>query len=246
MFKFTVSAGQRVAFDVDRSAGGALNSYLRIFDGSGKELAANDDGGAPDEPALNNTESYLEFTFAAAGVYYAGVSGSPNANYDAVTGNGDAAAASTGAFVLRLTSRPQTAPPDGNDQISEARVDRTGTTVRDQSVDTPTDVDMYRVTARAGQRLAFNVKAQPGSSGVRLDSYLRVFNAAGEQLAANDDAAAPGEPLSTSAYLEFTFAAAGSYWVGVSGSPNRAYNATTGAGDVAGSTGGYSLRISTV
>jgi hypothetical protein len=46
--------------------------------------------------------------------------------------------------------------------------------------------------------------------------------------------------------LEFTFTTAGTYYVGVSGKANRTYNATTGAGDVSSSTGGFSITLRNV
>src|SRR5207249_11909802 len=65
----------------------------------------------------------------------------------------------------------------------------------------------------------------------------------GNQLAANDDAAAPGESFSYESYAEFTFRSAGTYFVAVSGYGNSSFNPTTGEGDTNGSTGGYSLTL---
>src|SRR5205823_5523662 len=77
-----------------------------------------------------------------------------------------------------------------------------------------------------------------------LDTYLRVFNSAGTQLAANNDGAAPGETASKFSYLSYRFATAGTYYVGVSLNPNKSYNAITGTGDVAGgTTGAYRLYL---
>jgi pimeloyl-ACP methyl ester carboxylesterase len=46
-----------------------------------------------------------------------------------------------------------------------------------------------------------------------------------------------------SAYAEATFAKADTYYVAVSGSNNKSYNPVTGSGDVAGSTGKYTLTV---
>lgn len=128
---------------------------------------------------------------------------------------------------------------DTDDQTREARAIAIGATVSD-SVGTSTDVDLYKFTAAAGQRLAFDVDRASGSS---LNSFIRVFNSAGSRITSNDNRAAPGEILGTDSYLEYTFTTAGTYYVGVSGSPNASYNANTGANDVAGSTGGYRLFL---
>src|SRR5689334_483072 len=100
LFSFTVQSDQRVAFDVDVSAGGTLNSYLRVFDATGHELIANDDGAAPNESP--SSESYAQFTFPTGGTYYVGVSGSGNAAYNAVSGGGDAngAVGASGGYTL--------------------------------------------------------------------------------------------------------------------------------------------------
>lgn len=87
MVSFDVSAGQKLAFDIDQRSGSSLDSILRLFDGSGTQLALNDDGAAPGEPS--GLESYLEHTFSSSGRYYAGVSGFNNRFYNPVTGDGD-------------------------------------------------------------------------------------------------------------------------------------------------------------
>ena len=187
MFRFTVAAGQRVGFDIDRPAGSSLDSWIRLFDAAGTQLAFNDDGAAPGEGA--STESYLEYTFASAGTYYLGVSGFRNASYNPLTGVGDAAG-STGAYTLTLNNLS-----DLNDQISEAIATAVGETIGGVISPTRTspdpeaevgDVDMFRFTVAAGQRVGFDIDRPAGSS---LDSWIRLFDAAGTQLAFNDDGA---------------------------------------------------------
>jgi uncharacterized delta-60 repeat protein len=105
LFRFTVSAGQRVGFDVDRAAGATLNTFLRIFGSSGAALQSNDNAAAPGE-AANNADSYLARTFTTAGTYYVGVSGGLNRAYSATTGGGDVNGGSTGGYKLTLTNLP--------------------------------------------------------------------------------------------------------------------------------------------
>ena len=89
MWSFTVLAGQRISFDIDRPSGSSLDSYIRLFDSSGTPLSggSNDDGAGPSEP--QSFESYLERTFTTGGTYYIGVSGHGNNNYDPVGGGSD-------------------------------------------------------------------------------------------------------------------------------------------------------------
>jgi uncharacterized delta-60 repeat protein len=239
LYAFSAAAGQRVGFDVDVPAGGAVDAYLRVFAADGTQLAANENGAAPGE-VLGQTP-YAEFTFSAPGTYYVGVSASGNRGYSAVAGTGDAAGtAAGGSFTLSLTDRTPRPPVDGDDQIGEAVATRVGATVTRKAL-TPFDVDVYKFIARAGQRVGFDTG---GASGEKPDTYLRLFTAAGVELGANDNGAAPSEAADgRSSYFEFTFSAAGTYYLGVSGAPNGAYDPLTGLRDIAGSTGRYTLRL---
>ena len=108
MYGFTVSAGERVCFDIDRPLGSLLdlNSWIRLFNSSGTALVYNSDGAAPGEPSSN--DSYLEYTFTSAGTYYLGVSGFLNGTYNPLTGTNDNAG-SRGEYTLILSHPNQ--PP---------------------------------------------------------------------------------------------------------------------------------------
>jgi hypothetical protein len=237
LYKITVAAGQKVTMDVDRTTSSSLDSYLRVFNASGSQVKSNNDANAPGETATTPKESYISYTFSTAGTYYVGVSGNANSAYSATTGSGDVSG-STGGYKLTLTASV-VAPADSDDQTTEARSLAVGSSVSD-SISTTTDVDLFKFTAKAGQKLGFDVDPASGST---LDGYLRVFNSSGSRIAGNDNRAAPGETLGKSPYHEYTFATAGTYYVGVSGAPNSSYSVTTGFGDVVGSTGGYKLFL---
>lgn len=100
------------------------------------------------------------------------------------------------------------------------------------------DVDFYRVTLAAGQRITIDVDARSLENPSRLDSYLRLFNAGGRELARNDDAFG-----SYDSYLSFTAPAAGSYFIGVSGYGNSNYWASNETRGREGSTGGYDVAF---
>ncbi|MFZ4732674.1 MAG: DVUA0089 family protein, partial [Pirellulales bacterium] len=240
IYAFIVTAGQDVMFDVDVPADGGVDAVLRLFNASGTELAANNDGPNPGEPAGNATEPYVRFSFATAGTYYIGVSGSANASYNATTGEGDADG-SMGGYRLVLTPAAMMSP-DLDDQISEAVAlgAISGATSRSGQIDIGPDVDMFAFTVTAGQTVNFDIDRPAGGT---LDSVIRLFNASGTELAANDDGPHPTEPMSVESYLQFTFATAGTYYLGISGFSNVAYDAASGEGDAPGSTGGYVLAI---
>jgi dockerin type I repeat protein/pre-peptidase len=109
-------------------------------------------------------------------------------------------------------------------------------------------VDLYRFTVTAGQVVDFDIDTPLNGPG-GLGSFLRLFNAQGQELAFNDNAAAPGESVGFDAYLRFTFAAAGTFYIGVSNANNTLYDPVTGNGDTAGgqnSTGSYRLIVQEV
>ena len=250
MVSFIVGSGQVVDFDIDTTLNGAggLGSYIRLFDGQGTQLAFNDDGVAPGESRLG-FDAYLRFTFATAGTYYLGVSNSNNFNYNAVTGDGDTAGGSNtvGSYQLIV----QALPVDTNDSISEAAqlgaISATPMTVN-ANIATDIDVNMVAFFVTAGQSVDFDVDTTLNGPG-GLGSYIRLFNAQGQQLAFNNDAAAPGEnTVGFDAYLRFTFVTAGTYYLGVSNSNNVQYDPITGNGDTAGgfnSIGSYQLILQT-
>lgn len=126
---------------------------------------------------------------------------------------------------------------DLNDEIREAAAlgaSWAGT------IDQTTDVDMLKITVAAGERVQFDLDRTGGT----LDSYLRLFNAAGTQLAFSDDDPAPGESRSNDSYIVYTFGSAGTFYLGVSAYNNKLYNPVTGGGDANGSsTGSYLITV---
>ncbi len=99
----------------------------------------------------------------------------------------------------------------------------------------PREADLYRVRLGAGDRLSAAVSAQAAGSGLR--SLLRVFDASGRQVAADDQEG--GDPR-----LSFQAATAGDYYVGVSGAPNDDYDpAALDSGTPGGTTGLYTLTL---
>jgi hypothetical protein len=108
MFAFTVSAGQKISIDEDKRTGSNVNGVLRLFNGSGQQLAISDNHAAPGETL--GTDAYLEYTFTTAGKYYLGVSASGNSAYNATTGAGDTLGSTYGAYSLVLKNITPAAP----------------------------------------------------------------------------------------------------------------------------------------
>ena len=103
----------------------------------------------------------------------------------------------------------------------------------------PTEFDLYSVTLAVGEEINLNVSAQ--QSGSPLVGLLRVFGSDGTQLALDNQQG--GDP-----YLDFQASTAGTYYIGVSGSPNNDYNPLVPGSGVAGGTSGLytlSARLTT-
>ena len=102
-YAITVAAGETINIDIDSAA---FDSVLRIVDAADTVLATNDDGPAAGEGG--GTDSFLSFTFGAAGTYYIQVS-------QWVSGSGAALVtgppAAGGAYTLHVSSPSQTAQP---------------------------------------------------------------------------------------------------------------------------------------
>ncbi|MBE9064024.1 calcium-binding protein [cf. Phormidesmis sp. LEGE 11477] len=143
---------------------------------------------------------------------------------------------------------PVTEEIDANDTISQAddlnlNLENSGVTVRGgissldpgqgfrNNNDFSEDVDLYTLNLEAGDTVKLDVDAVGGLElslyegvDLRLDSELRVFDADGNELASNNNAAAPDEEFSRDPYLEFTAESAGTYYVGISQLGNNNYD----------------------
>jgi hypothetical protein len=126
---------------------------------------------------------------------------------------------------------------DGDDQISEAHLIPVGVKIKGYSVGSPCDVDMFSFTVGDGQTIGFDTDCP-----YDMDTYIRLFDAGGNELAYNDDGSAPEESNEHwASYLEYTFVTGGTYYLGVSGYDNNGYDPLDGTGDTDGTVGSYTL-----
>lgn len=231
LIRFLGFEGQTVQFDAIGSNG--LDTVLRLFDASGEPLDFDDDGGS-------GTNSRITFPFEDTGLYYLGVSGFGNSNYDPEDGD-SGGGGDTGSYQLR------TLDLDPDDTFENAttlgNLFVNGTLERDNvAIDYNSDVDMYRfVVGRDGSFVEIDIDRP--TTGV--DSFIRLFDSNGIPIDSNDDANAPGESgaVARDSFLGMELDA-GVYFVGVSAFRNTAYNPNTGGSDADGdSTGSYSIQI---
>ncbi|WP_175517636.1 M36 family metallopeptidase [Planctomicrobium piriforme] len=233
LYQITAQAGQTYQFDID-SLKEEFDGYLRLFDANGVVLAVNNDAAALGETL--GQDPFLEYQFTTSGTYYLGFSGATSIYYNPITGAGDVGGAEG---IYQLVAKAL--PTDVDDQIDEAQVisapgEIAGSLSAVEMADAG-DVGMFRIDAFAGQRLAFNLNSN-------FDSLLSLFDAAGNRLAWNDNAAGPSEAAGLDAYLEYTFANAGTYFIGISQTLNRWFDPVLGTNDAASPGGDYVLVTS--
>lgn len=248
-----LAVGNRLTVDIDTTDPAAVDTLLRLFDENGTELAFIENDSAPGEAA--GIDPFLDFTAETAGKYYFAISGSGNAFYDP-TQDSSGTAGRFGLFSLIATvSIPSEHEP--NDTLADAL---------DAGITSPTfshvtingsigdnadrypryDVDIYKFHLDAGTRIAVDFEDQFAGGGTfsTLDPNLILFGPDGSPLASSDNDAAPGEETSTESYLEHSVTESGTYYLGVSGAQNAAYDPNLAGSGTEGTTGQYNFVIS--
>ena len=222
------------------TGGTAFDPYLRLFDADGTPVAAADDEGADPYPALQSPR-------LAAGTYYFGITSVANVSYDVVGGGGAADGGPGGDYTLTvgLSNPDPNGVAQGATEVDLTSPDRIspasglpanyflGAIDSDPDPLNPggrvqvgdTDVDMFRVVAPDTGVLTLDVDARDGDPApypaTGVDSYLRVFDASLNEIAAHDD-----EQLGalTDSFLELAVTAGQAYYVAVTTFGNRDFN----------------------
>ncbi|MFK8183931.1 MAG: pre-peptidase C-terminal domain-containing protein [Phormidesmis sp.] len=131
---------------------------------------------------------------------------------------------------------------DTGDTITTARdsmlsSDNPGTASTVERITRGNDVDFYSVQLDAGDTVNIDIDSS------NLDSVLRLFDSAGNEVAFSDDDPAPGESFSLESYLSFTASESDTYFVGVSGFSNTDYNPFSPPSGTGNSTGRYTITV---
>jgi subtilisin family serine protease len=197
-FEVAVAATVVIETGSNPSSPADFDTFLRLFDANGNQIASNDDGGI-------NAFSKLQVSLNP-GVYYAGVSGYNNSSYNPnVAGSGVAAA--TGNYSLQFSLQNT----DFNGLLQNAVDIFLGTDIDPyvfkegligadygQPVGTG-DVDLFKVTAPDNGVLLIDIDTPFTTDFV--NSYMRIFDANGNPILANNDARSTDR---TGAFTEFT------------------------------------------
>ncbi|MEQ9095536.1 MAG: S8 family serine peptidase [Phycisphaerales bacterium] len=99
------------------------------------------------------------------------------------------------------------------------------------------DVDLYRLDLPRGGLISARVLAQQLPTPSTLDGVLRLFDAAGQELAIND------QFFGNDPFIDYFVPSAGVYYVGVSGFGNESYLPLVPASGQTQSRGNYDLRL---
>jgi len=215
--------------------GSDLDADLKLFAADGTLLATDGDDG--------DGQIDYDSSETGAGVYYVAVSGKPNIAYDPFALD-SAVSGSIGTYTINVVGYSVHLDFDGVIQ----RANDVGAPPADMLAsigDEPVgalDVDIYAVTVAAGETVSFDIDSD--ELGWGLDSTLRLFDTAGNQLAiSNADADGDTGFVGLDPYIEYTFQSGGTCYIAVSGAPNSAYLPMVEASGVSGSQGDYELHI---
>ncbi|AFZ51399.1 Ig-like domain-containing protein [Dactylococcopsis salina] len=243
----SLNKGQEISISLNSTS--RLDPVLRFFNSNGAEIAFNDDIGS-------SNNSFLELTIEETGNYYIGVSGFDNSNYDPEQEGSGAPFASTGSYELTVQEVGTVVNAEAeteNDTLETATstgLTPTGLTPEEQSSFKQTnaignnpnnanpgfDVDLFQVEVNAETVLTADINT------ANLDSLLHIFDENGNSVAFNDDESIN----SNDSFLEFQLDGdqqPGTYYVGVSGLGNEAYNPETGENLKVGAIGDYEIEI---
>lgn len=163
-FQITLRGGQGYRFTLNADGEGETalaDPYLRLLNADGREIGVNDDSGG----TLN---SRLDIEAPADGVYYLEAAGFGS---------------SSGAYVLGAIERDL--PTDSVPADASTRSSITVGRPLMGSIDFDGDADWHRVTLQTGS--IFRITLNSSGDTPLPDPYLRLLNADGQEVAANDD-----------------------------------------------------------
>jgi len=157
--------------------------------------------------------------------------------------NGNTVSGNDEVYGFRIVA--STGDFEPNDQFSEAtpiafdatgQARYTGVTLGN-GIYSNLDVDIYRINLARGGLITAEITAQRLASPSTLDSYMRLFNASGEQLAFND------QFFGRDSFIDFFVSTGGVYFIAVSGFGNETFNPAVGGSGSTQSLGAYNLAV---
>ncbi|NGZ26866.1 MAG: hypothetical protein G8345_08250 [Magnetococcales bacterium] len=196
-WQVVLNSGVAYRIQQNGTSGSTLDTYLRLLDGSGSQLTYDDDSG----DFLN---SLINYTPSIAGTYFVSAGGYQT---------------STGSYTLSISTQEEN--PSLEDQPATTSTSFTLTvngSPTNSSVDIAGDQDWWRVELNSGTTYTF---LQGAASSSHLDSYLRLLDNSGTQLAYDDDSGA-----FFNSRLVYTPSASGTYYLSAQGYASSTGNYT--------------------
>jgi hypothetical protein len=209
---------------------GSLIPYVRLFDSSGRDVALTGQ--------VQNGNLLVQSSILPAGTYYFGVSSQGNSSYNPNNGSGVGGGSTTGDYQIAVIFDnhdpngvipgavpykvlPIVAQGDiGSDPPPIDADGKSDTTLSRVTVGTD-DVDMFQVIAPDTGTLNISTVGTEAQFGRQAcDTYIRVFDPNGNQLAANDDVNG-----TTDNFVQVHVTSGETVYVAVSDTLNRLYNA---------------------
>jgi Ca2+-binding RTX toxin-like protein len=237
--------GRNYTFDLDNTTFGDL--YLRLFDQFGAEVRGVDDGFFAIDNDVENESPYLEFVPNFTGRYYVAISPFYLNVYDPFTTAGRpvpnpplfpasgilTVTQSSSAAIWGQAATIGNAPAEGADDLTDKITDddRTNRLELIGNLGSLSDIDISRLDLLKGDLVVVDVNGDLG--GTALGTVLRVFTSGGAHITSDDDSGFGEDPE-----LVFTAFSTNTFFFGISGEGNAAYNAVTGAGAVNAVAGG--------
>ncbi|AFZ20509.1 DVUA0089 family protein [Allocoleopsis franciscana] len=270
----TVAAGSTLTFDwnflTNESTPSSYNDFAFVSINGLTELADTNSTFALSPTVFTEQTGYKKFsyTFRAAGTYTIGLgvvdagdktvdsalvvdnfSLTPNGVYQVNLASGQTVNnINFGSKGVSVLAEPNDTIPSAIDSGLSSSNPGTfkdkGAIGDNPNVASDLDVDFVKFDLKAGDKATIDIDTNPLVSS--LDSFVQVFDSAGNLVAFNDNGAASGETSSLDSFLEFTATTTGTYYLAVSGKGNSSYNPNVQGSGASGSTGGYNLEVSVI
>ena len=238
-YKINSGAAGILEVSVTASIEDPVNTVGIIFDSQGKRLGVSD--------LPNTNDSVLRYQVAPNTDYYVAVTGFGNQNFDPFA-LGSGIGGDTGTYTINGNLIPLAEAGNlADNTIGSSAVQNlnSGETVfanigNDSGfVVGDRDVDIYRFVPNANATVNIRTTVNEEFSA---DTYLRVFDTGGNEIAANDNAS----EVDRGSLIQLDVTAGTEYYIGVNGNSTngRQYNPLTGENTAPGSQGNYSLSVS--
>ncbi|MDB9312889.1 S8 family serine peptidase [Spirulina sp. CS-785/01] len=224
-----------------------LQAVLLLLTENGTPIASTGSSGLDaDQPVVIDRNPRIIYEVEADTDYYVAVTGSGSEDFDPeIMGSGSPG--DTGEYVLnsevldleeleRFSDDKISNPAVQTISLEETIFGEIGSD--EDLVVGADDVDLYRFVATFTGKLRIRTTTNSARSA---DTFLRLFDADGQELAANDDE----NEETRGSFLEVDVVQGETYFVGVNGASENAgnYNPVAGTGKVPGSVGDYQLSL---